>query len=206
MTRTGRRLGSVLLALALVAICPAGPAGAQTPDPPVAGTPADPPATPSADAPDAAGATPPASDVIATPPPDGITADSVERVKKILESDSPINLSSDQLAFYLRIIGRQPMTFSEYAKGSDLMNGPTRRGNPMSHQEFLAMVTPKEIYGSGGITASELLQFALTNYLGRKLLARGIEEIKRAHDEREARQIRERIERELEILRASGRN
>jgi hypothetical protein len=63
------------------------------------------------------------------------------------------------------------------------------------------MVTPKELYGSGGITASELLQFSLTNWIGQKLLRRGLEELKEAKTEREAREIRERIQRELRALR-----
>jgi hypothetical protein len=110
------------------------------------------------------------------------------------------------LQFYVQIIGRPPMSFAEYAKGSDLMHGPTRRGNPMTHQEFLNMVTPREMYSSGGITPSELLQFALTNWLGQTLVRRGLEEINEARTESEKQAIRDRIDRELLILKANERN
>jgi hypothetical protein len=63
------------------------------------------------------------------------------------------------------------------------------------------MVTPRELYGSGGITASEILQFTATNWLGQLLIRRGLEELKEAKTEREAREIRERIDRELRALR-----
>jgi hypothetical protein len=48
-----------------------------------------------------------------------------------------------------------------------------------------------------------LLQFAMTNYLGKRLLQLGLDEIRNAKDEKEAREIRDRIERELAILKAS---
>jgi hypothetical protein len=94
------------------------------------------------------------------------------------------------------------MTFAEYVKGYDLWNGPTKGGNPMTHQEFINMVTPRELYGSGGITASEILQFSFTNWLGQMLLRRGMEELREAKTEKEAREIRERIDRELRALRS----
>lgn len=86
-------------------------------------------------------------------------------------------------------------------KGYDLVNGPTKGGNPMSHREFLAMVTPKEFYSSGGITAMEQLQFALTNWLGQTFVKKAIEDLQTARDQREVDDIRERIERELAALR-----
>jgi hypothetical protein len=125
----------------------------------------------------------------------------LERVRKALDKPSILDLNEERLRFYASVTEKAPMTFAEYAKGYDLWNGPTKGGNPMTHQEFLAMVTPKELYGSGGITASELLQFSLTNWIGQKLLRRGLEELKEAKTEREAREIRERIERELRALR-----
>jgi hypothetical protein len=135
-----------------------------------------------------------------------VPPEQVSRVRKALEHKPLVNLNGDQLQFYVQIIGRPPMSFAEYAKGSDLMHGPTRRGNPMTHQEFLNMVTPREMYSSGGITPSELLQFALTNWLGQTLVRRGLEEINEARTESEKQAIRDRIDRELLILKANERN
>jgi hypothetical protein len=71
----------------------------------------------------------------------------------------------------------------------------------MTHAEFLSLVTPKEFYSSGGITAWEQLQFAVTNWLGQSLVKKAIEDLQRAKDEREVDEIRARIERELSALR-----
>ena len=69
------------------------------------------------------------------------------------------------------------------------------------------MVTPKELYGSGGIQAIELLQFALTDWAAKTLVRRGMEEMKEAKTEREVKEIRERIDRDLAILsRSSSRS
>lgn len=133
-----------------------------------------------------------------------VTARQLASIQRSLNQPSTLKLDERQIRFYLEIIARQP-TFAEYAKGYDFINGPTKRGNPMSHQEFLAMVTPKEMYSSGGITATEQLQMALTNWVGQTLIRRALEELKSAKSDREVLEIRERIDRELEALTGSAR-
>jgi hypothetical protein len=73
----------------------------------------------------------------------------------------------------------------------------------MTHNEFLAMVTPKELQSSVGITARETLEFALTNWLGQTLIKRAFEDLQKAKTEREIQDIRDRIERELSALRGA---
>jgi hypothetical protein len=85
------------------------------------------------------------------------------------------------------------------------MNGPTGKGgNPMSHAEFLGLVTPRNMYGSGGIQAGEVLTMALVNYFGQKIIKKGLEEMREARDAREIAEIRARIDRELAALRGGG--
>jgi hypothetical protein len=197
MTVNGHFLGVLVFALAGVPgiaapmAAPADQLGSGSP-PAATGSPA--PATPAA----------PEQSQPATA--SDVPAEQVDRVRRALQNKPLVDLNSEQLRFYIQIIGRQPMTFADYAKGSDLMHAPTRRGNPMSHQEFLNLVTPREIHSSGGITPSELLQFALTNWLGQTLVRRGLEEIKEARTEKEKQEIRDRIDRELLILRANEDN
>ena len=104
---------------------------------------------------------------------------------------------------YVEVIGKWP-TFAEIAKGYDLMNGPTGGGNPMSHQEYLNMVTPKELYGSGGISAPEVLTMALVNYFGQKYISKGLKEISQTRDQKKIEEIRTRIDAELAALRKGG--
>jgi hypothetical protein len=131
------------------------------------------------------------------PPP--VTPAQMERIRRALNQPAGLKLDERQLRFYLEIVARRP-TFAEYAKGFDFINGPTRRGNPMSHQEFLQMVTPQEFYSSAGITALDQIQLALTNYIGQSLIRKALEELKQAKSDHEVQAIRERIDRELEAL------
>ena len=85
----------------------------------------------------------------------------------------------------------------------DLKNGPVARA-PMRHSEYLNMVTPQELYGSGGITALELLQGAVVNALGHWLVRKAMNDLGKAENEREVQEIRERIDRELAALRGGG--
>jgi hypothetical protein len=74
----------------------------------------------------------------------------------------------------------------------------------MSHQEFVNMVTPKELHSSAGITATESLQFALTNWLGQSLIKKALADIQQAQSEREVEAIRARITQELAALGAAA--
>jgi hypothetical protein len=154
------------------------------------------PARPAAQAPDS---NPPPAAASPAPAP---TSPDLDRIKRALNQPPALTLDANQLRFYLEIIAKQPR-FSDYVKGYDFMNGATRRGNPMTHQEFLTMVTPKEMYSSAGITATDMLQFALTNWLGKALIQKAVEDLKNAKSDREAQEIRDRITHELEALNAS---
>jgi len=136
--------------------------------------------------------------------PLNITPQQIARVQRALGQKSALRLDERQLRFYLEIIARQP-TFAEYTRGYDFLNGPTRRGNPMTHQEFLNMVTPKEMYSSDLVPALDRLQAAFTNWIGQSLIKKALDELKDAKDAREIQEIRERINRELEALTSAGR-
>jgi hypothetical protein len=92
---------------------------------------------------------PAATDPVVTVP---VTPGDMARIRRALDSEPAVRINDDELRFYMQILVRQP-TFAEFAKGYDFMNGPTRGGNPMTHNEFLSMVTPRELQSSVGITA-----------------------------------------------------
>jgi hypothetical protein len=130
----------------------------------------------------------------------GISGEDLARIRRGLETTPTLKLGQDQLRYYVRILAQRP-DFLSFMNGYDFRNGPTRRGNPMTHQEFLDMVTPKEMNSSGGITAMETLQFAFTNWLGQSLVKKAMTDLKNARSEREIQEIRDRIDRELAVLR-----
>src|SRR5690606_27838956 len=72
-----------------------------------------------------------------------ITGADLARIRKALDSSPSVRLDDGQLRFYVQILAKQP-SFADYVKGYDLRHGPTKGGNPMTHQEYLSMVTPKE--------------------------------------------------------------
>jgi hypothetical protein len=135
-----------------------------------------------------------------TTPAPTVTMADLTRIKRALDASPTLKLDDSQLRYYVKILAKQT-DFRDFMNGYDFVNGPTRRGNPMSHSEFLSMVTPKEMNSSGGITAMETLQFAFTNWLGQSLVKKAIEDLRNAKSEHEIQEIRDRIDRELASLR-----
>lgn len=119
------------------------------------------------------------------------------KIREALNQNPQTRLNTDELRFYVDIIGRIP-TFEEIVGDFDLKNGVVP-GAPMTHEEYLSMVN-REFNQSGGITAIDTLQTALTSYALLTMVKRAYEEYKKAATERERRAIQERIERELREL------
>ena len=143
-----------------------------------------------------AGAPSDAGDAPALPAP---TPAQIARIQRALDQPQGLKLDERQLRFYLEIVQRLP-TFAEYARGYDFLNGPTTGGNPMSHQEFVNMVTPKEMYSSAGITASLQVQIRADELRGTGADRKALEELRQAKDAQQIQAIRERIDRELDAL------
>jgi hypothetical protein len=123
----------------------------------------------------------------------------LDRIRELASRPSTIRIDDGQLRIYVEVIARWPR-FDEIAKDYDLMSGPTRRGNPMTHQEFLNMVTPKELYSTAGIMPTDMLQMALTGWLIKAVIEKGLEDIKKAKTQGEIDEIRARIDRELAAI------
>jgi hypothetical protein len=131
-------------------------------------------------------------------PPQGSA--NLDRIREAVTRPPALIIDDGRLKIYVEVIANWP-NFAEMVKGYDLMHGPTKRGGPMSHQEFLNMVTPKEMHSSVGIRPTEILQAAIVGALGQAIIKRGLEAIRQARDEREIQEIRAQIDRELAALR-----
>ena len=129
----------------------------------------------------------------------------MSRIRRAVQREPALDLSSSGLRFY-SLITAPELDTSKILGGDnyDLIYGATRGGAAMTHDEFLAMVTPKELYGSGGIKPRELLEWSLVNMVGQALVKKLIEDFKNARTERERREIREQIDRELALLRGGS--
>lgn len=121
----------------------------------------------------------------------------MSKIREALNRNPQLRLQTDELRFYVNIIGRIP-TFEEIVGDFDLKNGVVP-GAGMTHEEYLAMVN-RDFQTSGGITALDTLQVALTSYALISLVKKAYEEYKLAKTESERQMIQARIERELREL------
>jgi hypothetical protein len=126
------------------------------------------------------------------------------RVQEAAQRIPAVKLDDSKLKFYALVIAPKEENFVEkFAKDYDFRNGPTRRGAAMTHNEFMSMVTPKELNELFGYTNGStfaMLQAALVNAGGQALIKKAIKEIREARNAREIHAIRERIDRELNAL------
>jgi hypothetical protein len=122
----------------------------------------------------------------------------LNKIRTALQLDPGIRFDENQIRFYVDVYGHQTR-FWDFIGTFDLKNGPTPHAG-MTHQDFVNMVTPKDLYSSAGFTASEMTQLALTNVVGHYVLRKLIEELKNTRDERQAQRIRAQIDRELAAL------
>jgi hypothetical protein len=123
----------------------------------------------------------------------------VDRIREAVNTPPTLIITDGQLRIYVEVIGNWP-TFFEYTKGTDFLKGPAGGRGAITHNELLGSLTPKELYGSGGISAGELLQGAVVNWLGQLVIKKGLKEISEARSSDEIARIRARIDRELEAL------
>lgn len=141
--------------------------------------------------------TPPADQ--APPVPRAQTPQELERIREALKRPNTIIMNDNQVRFYLEIRAKYP-TVEEMFRGVDLLSGPRQGGPAFTHAEYLGMVTPREIVGSGGIKPAEILQFAVTNWLGQMLVRKALQEVHDAKSAGEIEKIRARIDKELAAL------
>jgi hypothetical protein len=121
------------------------------------------------------------------------------RIRDAVNRDPAIKVDDGLVRFYLQINAPR-LTIADLMKDEDLKHAPVA-GAPITHSEFLAMVTPKEVYGGGGIRPTELAQMAITGIIGQILAKKAFESITDTWRARQLREINERIDLELAALR-----
>lgn len=127
------------------------------------------------------------------------------RIKKSLENESPLPTVhfDTNLYFYAQTQAQKPITFTDFVGSFDLQNGPVPYAG-MTHQDFLNSVRPKDLYSSGGITATDMLQAAAVNLAIREVLTKGLADLRKAKSDAEVKAIQARIDKELAALRGGG--
>ncbi len=122
------------------------------------------------------------------------------RIKTALDRPIRVKIDDGKVRFYTETIAPGGPSFKELSANFNLRFGPVP-GAGMTHQEFLGMVTPRELYGSGGIKPLEILEWGLVNHVGWWAIRKLYKELSEATDERRIKSIRDQIDRELAALR-----
>ncbi len=98
--------------------------------------------------------------------------------------------------FRVQVFGENPSI--DDILGPDWATGPVKYGS-MTHQEFLAMVTPQDLQGVGGFTNSEAATIAATSLALQWSLQKAIRKLRETNDDRERDAARKEV---LEALNA----
>lgn len=157
-----------------------------------------PPAPPdaTAEAPQKSAAGEPASD----PSENGSSADlpvSLGRIQRALSRPPAIRLENQRVVFRVEVLGRR-LTIEDIL-GPDYLKGPTPSG-AMTHQEFLDIVTPKDVQGYAAFNNREGLTVAATSFALQWALQKAIHKFETAKQDREREAARKEVQEALADL------
>ena len=136
----------------------------------------------------------------ATVAPDELPV-SLDRIQKALANTPKLRFDTEgRPVFRVQVFGEQP-TIDDIL-GPDWAKGPTKYGT-MTHQEFLAMVTPQEFQGYAAYTNKEGAQIAASSFALQWALQKAIRKFRETQDAREREAARQEVLEALNALEAA---
>jgi len=138
-------------------------------------------------------ATPPQA--AATAPADQATTSaelpvSLERIERALASPPPVDFKEQHPVFRVEVYGRKPSL--EELLGEKFWVGPVPYGG-MTHQEFMAMSTPKEAQSYAGFTGKYLVAETALTLAEQWALKQAIHKFKEAKSDHEREAARKEV-------------
>ena len=127
---------------------------------------------------------------------------SIEKIQRALEREPAIRIEEKETKFRIQIFGRQPTI--EEILGPEFWRGPVAYGG-MTHQEFLNMVTPKDVQGYAAFDNKQGAVVAITSFAFQYALAKAIKKFNEAKKEREREEAKREVEEALAALREARR-
>ena len=127
---------------------------------------------------------------------------SIEKIQRALSRQPAIRVTEQRPVFRLEVFGRKPTI--EDILGPDFHRGPVAHGG-MTHQEFLNMVTPKDVQGYAAFTNKEAAVVAVTSFAFQYALAKAIKKFQEAKQERERAAAKREVDEALAALREARR-
>jgi hypothetical protein len=122
---------------------------------------------------------------------------SLTRIQRALSRPPALRLIGDKPVFRVEILGRKPTI--EDILGPDYLKGPVS-GGAMTHQEFLAMVTPKDVQGFAAFNNKEAFTVAATSIALQWALMRAIRKYEDAKKERDKEAAQREVQDALAAL------
>ena len=138
-------------------------------------------------------APPKASDPDETSDPAGELPVSVDRIKDALSRPPAIRLDDSRAVFRVEVIGRK-ITIEDIL-GPDYLKGPIPAvAGGMTHQEFLDLVTPKDVQGYAAFSNGEALTVAATSFALQWALQKAIHKFQEAKADRDREAARKEVQ------------
>jgi hypothetical protein len=134
--------------------------------------------------------------------PDSLPVD-IDRIQRVLSRPRAINTEGTRPVYRIEVFGRKP-TIAEIL-GPDFLKGPTMAG-PMTHQEFLNMVTPKDVQGYAAFDNKQGMIVAATSFALQWALRQAIQKLEDAKTARQEEAARKEVDEALEALRKARRD
>jgi len=127
---------------------------------------------------------------------------SLARIQKGLAKPQTVRLNPDRQVFRVEIFGQKPTI--EDILGKDFLKGPVPYGG-MTHQEFLSMVTPKDVQGMAAFSNKQGISVAATPVRLQWALQAAIHKYDEAKDNRAKEAARKEVQDALDALRRARR-
>lgn len=124
------------------------------------------------------------------------------KIQRALSRPPALRLETNRTVFRIEIFARKPTI--EDILGRDFLRGPVPYGG-MTHDEFLNMVTPKDVQGYAAFDNKQALTVAATSFALKWALQKAIQKYNDAKEERAREAARKEVEEALTELRRARR-
>jgi hypothetical protein len=126
----------------------------------------------------------------------------IYKIQRALAKPPAIKLETQRSVFRIEIFGRRPTI--EDILGRDFLKGPTPAG-AMTHQEFLNLVTPKDVQGYAAFSNKQGITVAATSLALQWALQKAIQKFNDAKEDRAREAAKKEVEEALAELRRARR-
>jgi hypothetical protein len=127
---------------------------------------------------------------------------SLARIQKAVTKPQAIKLTENRQVFRVEVFGANPTILD--ILGPDYLRGPVPYGG-MTHQEFLNMVTPKDVQGYAAFTNRQGMVVAATSIALQWALQKALDKYRDARNDRAKAAATKEVQEALDALRRARR-